>query len=399
MEAREVLARLAESGTPPDSSSVLGLSVGLDATIGRLREETFPFIAAGGAELQFTFAPYGRGKTHYLRTIQEVARREGFATSYVDCRSDTAPFASLQDTFRAIAANLLPVGSVDGLSRHSGPTALIEEALAWLPPGAIEPWIHSLQRDPLLAIDFRNLVTACCRATLDPESCAELKVELSVLLQSGQTTGVRVIDLYRAHRWLPRPIGKLGPRNAAAWLRSLAALPRALGYPGLVILFDETERSHSFHRLSHAQRTRHLANLRNFVDHMAVGHYPACMIIYAVVEDFLETARAELGALSQRIERVQLGGSRRPSNPRAVWVALDELTVPSPDTSAFFEALGERIAQIAIDAGLPKARKESILASLELKRADFVQSINVGAVREFVKMAASLSAQELSHHD
>ena len=124
----------------------------------------------------------------------------------------------------------------------------------------------------------------------------------------------------------------------------------SLGYPGLVILFDETEQAHSIQRVNSQQRRLHLANLRNFVDHMALGNFRGCAIYYAVVEEFLETAKIELEALSQRIERVHLGNGSGVRNPRAVWVDLDELTDPSPKSDSFYDLLGQRIVSIGLEA-------------------------------------------------
>ena len=73
--------------------------------------------------------------------------------------------------------------------------------------------------------------------------------------------------LYRRYPWVLRPLGKLGPRNAGVWLRALLALPRILGYPGLVVLFDETEVA--LRRGGTRQRQQHLAHVRTFVDHLA----------------------------------------------------------------------------------------------------------------------------------
>ena len=399
MEPRAVLARLAELGTPPDAESALRISVGLDQTIARFQGETLPFVADGGAELQFVFAPYGRGKTHFLKTLQEVARRQGFATAYIDCRTDQAPFASLQETYRIVASNMLPTGTISGLSRSRGPEAIIAEALLAIPGERVQERIASLQHDQSLVPDFRNVVVAYSRTTLlgQPTTSIQqyLHGDLGALLSADPTRRVRVAGLYQDHSWLPRPLGKLGRRNAACWLRSLCSLPRSLGYPGLVVLFDETELTHSLIRQGAKQRRSYLANLRNFVDHLAQGNFRSCAIYYAVVEEFLETARFELEALSQRIERVRFSSNGHGRNPRAVWVDLDELTRPSPESEGFYEQLAKAIADLGIAAGLPGQARERILGRISTEVGTFSKSINTGAVREFVKRAASLVGQEV----
>ena len=82
---------------------------------------------------------------------------------------------------------------------------------------------------------------------------------------------------------------------------------------------------------------------------------------YAVTEEFIVDARAHLQALSQRIDRTRRCGV---DNPRAVWVDLDELTVPGPREPAFFEELAERIVGIGRESGLPAADADRIQREL-----------------------------------
>jgi hypothetical protein len=162
------------------------LSVGLDRTIKRFRDETLPFVADGGAELQFVFAPYGRGKTHLLRTLQEIARQKGFATSYVDCRSGQAPFASLQETYRVVAGNLAPTGSALVLSHRSGPEAIIEEAMASVKPSQVKQCVAALGRDAHLATDYRNLASAYSRAVIQGQHQSLHGSDLRALLRADR---------------------------------------------------------------------------------------------------------------------------------------------------------------------------------------------------------------------
>ena len=103
MSPLEILAHLAESGTPPNAEVAARVSAGLGENLDRVIDETFPFVASGGGDLQFVHAPYGRGKTHFLKTLEHCARQHGFVTAYVDCQDDQSPFKSLRETYRAIA--------------------------------------------------------------------------------------------------------------------------------------------------------------------------------------------------------------------------------------------------------------------------------------------------------
>lgn len=89
---------------------MLELSVGLESFIKRWKGEILPFVQNGGAELKFIEGPYGRGKTHCLLAMQAAAAEMGFATCLVDCGMEQPPFASLAETYRAIARNLTSPG-------------------------------------------------------------------------------------------------------------------------------------------------------------------------------------------------------------------------------------------------------------------------------------------------
>ena len=392
-----MLAHLAEVGTPPgDGADVIKVSTGLQQTLERVARETLPFVAAGGGDLQFVFGPYGRGKTHFLKALSQWAQAHGFVTAFVDCHDNQSPFRELGETYRAIAGRMAPPGGSDTRPFFgvSGIGRVIEASFVGRNDAGRRELVERVRTDRALVADFRNLVLAyCTEAVLDGGGDEELCERLEALLAATPTYRVTLGELYRTHRDLLRPLGKLGRRNAAIWLRALLSLPRVLGYAGLVVLFDETETALS--RGSPRQRQRHLAHVRTFIDHMATGAFRGCAVYYAVTEEFIVDVRAHLQALSQRIERVRLPDA--PNNPRAVWVNLDELTVPGPREPAFFEELAGRIVEIGREAGLPAADADRILHELESLASSYaLENINEGAVREYVKEAAARVAQGLS---
>ena len=396
MNPLEILAHLAEVGTPPeDGADVIRVSAGLQQTLERFARETLPFIAAGGGDLQFVFGPYGRGKTHFLKALSQWAQAHGFVTAHVDCHDNQSPFKELAETYRAIAGRMASPGESDTRSFFgvSGIGRVIEASFVGRDDAGRRELVERVRTDRALAADFRNLVLAYCTEAVLGGDDEELCERLEALLAATPTYGVTLGELYRAYQDLPRPLGKLGRRNAVIWLRALLSLPRVLGYAGLVVLFDETETALS--RGSPRQRQRHLAHVRTFIDHMATGAFQGCGVYYAVAEEFIVDAKAHLQALSQRIERVQLPDA--PNNPRAVWVSLDEVTVPGPQEPAFFQELAGRIVEIGREAGLSAADADRILHQLESFASSYaLENINGGAVREYVKEAAARVAQGLS---
>ena len=390
----ELLAHLAELGTPPDNgAAVLRVSAGLRESLERIESETLPFIAAGGGEIQFVFGPYGRGKTHFLKAVAEWAGDRGCVTAYVDCQR---PFESLVETYRAIAGAMMPPGTHKFFAT-SGIARTIEARFTGLNTSEQQAVIASLKGDRALSAEFRNLAVSYCTEAVAGGGDEDLADQLEALLASTATFRVTLGALYRTHRQLPRPLGKLTKRNAAMWLRSMLSLPQVLGYNGLIVLFDETEASLRSSRTSYLSRRQqlHLAHIRTFVDHMATGAFRGCAIYYAVTEEFIEIAERNLGALSQRIERVRLPELDGTSNPRAVWVDIDELTSPSPQDPDFYADLSDRIIDIGLAAGLSSSDAAGVKHSLSDIGSQFAGYITEGRVREFVKQAAGLVAAKV----
>jgi hypothetical protein len=382
MEPYEILARLAEHGVPPEGEAALRMSVGLEDTLQRFKEETLSFVSGGGAELRFCYGPYGRGKTHLLKTLQATANSSGFATAYIDCRSENSPFSSLEETYRMIATSMRhpEAGSDIGIE------ALIRSCLENC--SDVEALLGRIRSERKLELGFRNIVLSYIHSILEPGD-PDFENDLRLLLNANVGYHFNMQSFYRKHSRSERPLGKLSKRNSNLWVRSLAALPCVLNYPGFVILFDETERSHHMSRLHTRSRHQHLVNIRNLVDHVAVGNFSGCVFCFAVVEDFIEIANSSLGALAQRIQRMHPGYR----NPRAVWTSLDELTSPAPDDYEFYNRLGDRVLEIAVMAGLDDGERVSLKREFLEMGQTFTNDVSSGAVRQFVKSAAAKAAQ------
>src|SRR3954463_13832233 len=103
---RDTLRQLASFGTLDDPEMAIRLSTGLTDFLSRWESECLSFVAAGGAELRFVEGANGRGKTHFLQTLEVTARRAGFVTARIQCGMQHKPFASLAETYRAIADSM-----------------------------------------------------------------------------------------------------------------------------------------------------------------------------------------------------------------------------------------------------------------------------------------------------
>ena len=391
MRAEETLARLAQTGTPPDGADIARISAGIGDALERIVDETFPFVTGGGSDLQFILAPYGRGKTHFLKAIEYRAREHGFVTAYVDCQDGDSPFRSLPQTYRAIARSMMPPLR-QSFSGSSGVARVIEAQFTGSGADEQQLVIERIGSNSTLAPDYRNLVRSYA-GFIRGDDDEPFGDDIEALLAGEVGYRVTLGALYRKYPLTLRPLGKLGLRSAGVWLRSLLALPRILGYPGLVVLFDETDAA--LNRGGARQRQRHMAHIRTFVDHLAVGSFSGCAVYYAVLEDFVEMADQSLGALGQRIERYRFREAR---NQRAVSVSLDELTEPGPRNPRFFEELAGRIVDLGREAGLTSDVSARVLKRLTGEAEQYSEALSEGKVRDFVKFAAASVAQEVMAH-
>lgn len=389
---RARLAHLAAHGTPPDPQTAQQMSVGLEATLARFDSEIFPYLAAGGTEVQFVYGANGRGKTHYLLAVEAAARSKGFVTARIDCPIGASPFGSLRTTFEMVATSFVAPRGLDA-DAEVGVTSIIRAALADGAAYSAAEVVAGIKTSKHLCPEFRNLVLAYGLGCRNDSLTASVRDDLEALLAGSQTRTVTVGSLYKADKTLPKPIGRITTRNAANWLRSLLSLPYALGYPGVVIMFDETERA--FHRLTARALQEQLAHLRNIVDYCALGAFGGCLIMYAAAEDFIDLSRQHLDALAQRIEPPTLLKGQFPSSIRSVWTDLDDLTDPQTSDQAFFLTLADRIVNIGVESGLTDASARRIGAALAKDSAKFAASPTSAIVREFVKRTATAVLSEV----
>jgi hypothetical protein len=387
------LAHLASSGTPPDRETACRISIGLDDTMGRFNEELFPYLAVGGTAIQFVYGANGRGKTHFLLSLEETAMLKGFVTARIACPAGKSPFRSLRATYEMIATSML----VPDLEGHEdfghGITSVIKAKFSNASAGQSRDIVSRLKSSKHLSPDFRNLVLTYGLGIDDRSRTGKFEDSLEALLAGSQTHYVKISDLYRADKTIPKPLGKLGLRNAGNWLRSLLSVPAALGYPGVIVMFDETEQA--VHGGGLTSTREQLANLRNLVDYCALGAFSGCLIVYSAAEEFLDVARDNLDALAQRIEPADMLGTLSISNFRSVWTNLEELTFPNTTEERFFEELGEKIVRLGVDAGLSTLRARELKTTISSRAQKFARSPSQGVVRKFVKEASNIVAMEV----
>lgn len=243
-------------------------------------------IANGGSTCRIFEAAYGAGKTHLLDLLQSLAAKRGMAV----VRIDLSQAVSLND-WRLITTQVLENLTVEiELQQHrSLPNvleALGERGLAR---------IASLHPDRLPHPGFANAMQIALAGTY-PSPAVRERLHRFLL---GDRIGVGMLR----DSGIRRVNEPLSQRNSEQILTTVANALFDIGVPGLMMLFDENEKTLEVHRARPAKKTVIAANLiRRLIDACAMGEMRGAVFIFAVLPGFLERCAHAYAALGQRIQ-------------------------------------------------------------------------------------------------
>jgi hypothetical protein len=313
-EAREALQALS-TGIPPADAIMEFISVGLDTDLKIFEEEyfssengTLPNTEQG--VFKIVEAYYGGGKTHYLRSVERLAHRHGFASSFIELHKDSCPLTNFELVYQKFMEKLTLPATL------SQPRAVgIEQVLRRLilPPNNDNNIDAATYADTKMR-RIRDLPFPGMRIILSKAALAIASDDRNTLdecliyLRSGKMSP----NLRRKMSLEPidKKTGILAIRSIIMWLRQM-------GLPGLVFIMDEGDRSLS---LSHSSdKTVASNNLVQLINETASG-WGGVMFLYSIPswDDFRNT----FGSVQALIQRVQSVGF--PSNPLATRITLDE---------------------------------------------------------------------------
>jgi hypothetical protein len=261
----------------------------------------------GGIEsgkIRFVNGSWGAGKTHFFRLLREEAFDAHLLVSTVELNAEQTPFNKFERVFYDIVRNItsprmyeegnlsaaLPFGEVlrEALERASEQNG--DDT------GAVAALKEDLFQQTGIDIDFRRVVGEYW-STFTAESGDPVTLEniRGTLLQwfegEGQATQ------FRREFGVQKMVTK---ENARLILTSLGQFLKWLGYGGLVILFDESEMTHSTMRKSSLKQAHNnLLHLINEIDDSQ-----GLFLLYAAVPEFFTDPRygiVSYGALATRI--------------------------------------------------------------------------------------------------
>lgn len=382
-EAAHIVHRMGESGQPPEYRA-LAVNVGTGDVLAVLRDEYLLPIKEAGRNSSFKLvqAPFGGGKTQFLRCLRELAQAEGFCTALVGVSPRECPFDDAAQIYQAVARSIeCPVPEQPGARPETGLPNLLRTVAA--------DRMARYGREPFREWVLKDLARATveCTSLLRAATCF-LDAFITGDLDSEEILGDyllgEVSSLSEVARFRIREL----PDNEKGFrfLRALAQVVRHLELPGLVLLFDEMDRTMSMAR----KRKRSIGdNLRQMIDHCGQAVFPAVLLVYSVPPEFMTQVVSEYPALEQRLKHA---GALGRSSPLAPVIDLDQL--PLAHRELFVQigtnllALYQHGYGVDLDDGVQRGNLAALAGAMA---EDILES---SSRRAFVKAAVALLSDQ-----
>jgi hypothetical protein len=342
--AKAIIHKLGSFGTPPEFG-IEYFSVGLEPYLRVIEDEYLKdILKCNLSSIKLVTGNYGGGKTHFLYLIRNLAWRHNYVTSYVSLSPTECPFDRLELVYKKIVLNLTPPMKENVLLK---PWEIGIEAL-------LKKWYENTGKDRALISRIRNL-----ESTSYTNALKGAMLNLSADDEEGFGTVVQWLkgeDIPRELRLRYRISERIDRSSAFRMLRSLIQFLNAIGYSGVILLFDEAERGMSIS--SARDKRRALDNLRQIVDECGNSRLPGTMFFYAIPDEnlLLEGSGGVYEALKQRLR-----SSFTRINPMGVKISLEEMGITPEE---FLSNLGMKLANIFEDAYQCKLGEDILVNSI-----------------------------------
>lgn len=376
--ALSIIDRMGQTGQPP-ARGALEVNVGTQPLLDLLREEYLVPIRELSRVSAFKLvqAPFGGGKTHFLHCLREVAWAERFVTALVSVSAQELPcddpvlvYQGVAQRLEAPPADPLEEGEigVDALLRRE-----VEQRLDASPASEVLAW---------LADDFSHARVDSHAVRRGAELLMQGVIEHNAELVRLMAAFLRGEDV-DAGELRPHGIREaLGPSTGFRFLRSLAQIGRALGLPGIVLLFDEMDRVMA---LPLKRRKAVGDTVRQVIDQCGQATLPGLLWVYAVPPEFMTNVVPEYPALEQRLKGVTRFGKLSPQSPL---IDLDHLSMATP---ALLDGIGQRLLSVYEAAyGVTLDREAALHNVGSLAREMAERQLESGGRRDFVKRVVEL---------
>ncbi len=336
------------------------------------REIIDGLVSGGGSTCRFFEGPHGSGKTHLLALLEEIALDEGMVVVHTDLSADLK-LEEWHSVTQYIMQNMRM--EINGELVCSLPliletwgradlTRVSRMARATLShPGYKTAMMKALQRDIISEVGW-SLISAFLQGE---------KVTVADMKKSGME-GIK---------------GPLSPHNAEIVLRTILEGLNLIGVPGIMLLFDENEKTLQPNHSTPSKKQLLAANLmRHLVDGCMNGMLPRTIVAFAIPPGFLETTTMHYQALGQRLAMAR--GDRLRGAWRWPVLSLDEVnTVDEPE-----QFLKQAVVKICLLVSLCQGDCLGLADKMENEGHKLLaENASGGYKRELIKGLCSLAIQ------
>jgi hypothetical protein len=369
---RKIISSLSQG--VPAKEEVMVFNVGRKPFIEYFEKKFQEIKDSAISDVKFISADYGKGKTHFLDLIRQLAFRLNFVVSKVDLHFRDVPFDKFELVYQQMVKKL-----ETNEFRQNGLEKILQSWSSTNLDKTDDELFLILQQIP---INYPDLRTALVQYVINYNNSSHFKCNALI----GWFYGDKINAAFRSEYHINNPIS---PTNVSDILHDLISFFRYLGYGGFVVMLDESEAITSLSRISQ----RHLANenIRRIIDNdrSTKGFY----FIFASTPTFLsgdyERGAQAYDALWRRI-RAPFAGFKSAS--------LDSVIIDLPElTEEELCELGLKIQEIfEIAEGKPIPQIEVVhmkaLANYVKTRAD-------RRVGTFVRSAVNVLQESLAKGD
>ncbi len=385
MDILEVFQEMVSTGQPPNEGcSIIG--VGYEDAFSRL-ERTYlqNFFQKGKSAEKFIIGPYGSGKTHFLRQLLEVGRKNDCAVAEVPL-SMNIDITKLLVVYKEVARVItLPD------QKRRGIEALIKTSLNRISSkyddpdtvsDFIESWIDGLEENDFEHDGFRRVLTRTLRSMLKGEQ--EI-FDAGCQWLAGEVTDKNIAKILNVNQIPAAEQDGFGRRA----MFSLCQFIKAAGYTGTIIGFDEAEQATN---VPLKQRKRIQSMTRSELDIITKIKDASLLVVYAFTPDVIDEMR-NYPALQQRVAEPDPTRRFFDGNDYSPRIDLDQLIQHTEGGSIeILQKIGERLVNLLYDQygnKLPIEKDQIITLCNDWANDIEIRNASIGNRRDMVKLTCS----------
>ena len=298
MSNEDILMSLKNGNVP--SKGVRNLCVGRDNEIEEFERLLEKIDDEDKAYTKFLKGEFGAGKSFFLKVIEDMSYKKGFAVSWITV-SNNVPFNKIEIIYRNVAKNL----------RVKTGTSLEHVIDRWYTQHynmASQDTDNDFEKHALL----RERIHDELEETRQYSTAFATVIENYAKLRSeGDNEGASsAISWLRGDENIPFSVKKkfqikseINKTNALGFLEALSVFIKSVGYSGLVILVDEAEIIRKMIR----QDTREAAYdyIRLIYDNCSNGQFQSALFVFAGTSELFEDPKRGIPSYTALEERIK----------------------------------------------------------------------------------------------